>query len=321
MTRSHSCDAGFAPTRRAFALAGLAAGLAAAGGARAAAQPFFRRHDLPIGLQLYTLGDSVGRDLDGVLGRVSAIGYKTVECTGFFGRTPKQLRQSLDAAGLACPSVHNVLARDEDFASAAEAAPILGFQRVVLPIFGFPQGVTLRPQPGETAKDVIGRIGQQMTADNWKRQAARLNEGGERLRKLGLRIGYHNHNVEFAPLPEGRTGLEILLAETDPALVTFELDVGWVAAAGRDPIELLKRHPGRFELMHVKDIKASTKPNFALQQDPAEVGSGALDWKRLLPAGYAAGVRWFYVEQEPPFTRDRLESVKISHDYLAALRA
>jgi sugar phosphate isomerase/epimerase len=141
------------------------------------------------------------------------------------------------------------------------------------------------------------------------------------LKSEGLRVAYHNHNVELSPGPEGKSGLEILLQNTDRDLVSFEMDAGWVAAAGLDPVEVLRRHPGRFELMHVKDIKATTKPNFALQQDPAEVGSGSMNWPRILPAAYAAGVRRFFVEQEPPFTRERLESIGISFSYLNGLAA
>jgi sugar phosphate isomerase/epimerase len=83
----------------------------------------------------------------------------------------------------------------------------------------------------------------------------------------------------------------------------------------------MTRHKGRFSLMHVKDIKADTPANFELRMDPAEIGSGKLDWKTLLPAAYAQGVRGFYVEQEPPFTRPRIEAAKISHDYLARVAA
>jgi sugar phosphate isomerase/epimerase len=309
-------------TRR--ALLGAAAGLplAARGAALAAGQPFFRRHALPIGLQFYTLGDAPAHDLEGVLGKVAAIGYRTIELTSFYGRTPADVRKALDAAGLRCTSIHNALAREADFGRVAEAAQVIGFDRVVVPIFAFPPGASLRPQaPGETAKDVIGRLGRQMTPDDWKRQAELLNRSGAAMRNAGLRLGYHNHNVEFAPGPDGQTGFDVLLRETDPTLVTFEMDVGWVAAAGRDPVDVLNRHRGRFELMHVKDIKPTTKPNFALQQDPAEVGAGFLDWKRILPAAYAAGVRRFFVEQEPPFTMDRLEAARLSFDYLQALAA
>lgn len=287
----------------------------AAGGA-----PFFKRHKLPIGLQLYTLGN-ISATLDETLGRVAATGYRTVELAGYYGRTPAELRQALDRAGLRCTSSHVRLTPGQDYAKLAAEGRIIGFDRVIHPMFNFPPGASLRPGPGETIMDVIGRIGQSMRPDQWKSQAEFLNQAGAALKAEGLRVGYHNHNAEFSPGPDGRTGYDILLKETDPALVTFEMDAGWVAAAGLDPVTLLRRYSGRFELMHVKDVKASTKPNFSLQQDPAEVGSGSMSWPSILPAAYAAGVRRFFVEQEAPFVRDRLESVAISFRYLNTLAA
>ena len=106
-----------------------------------------------------------------------------------------------------------------------------------------------------------------------------------------------------------------------PALVTFEMDVGWVVAAGADPMTLIHHHKGRFRLMHVKDVKATTQANYALKMDPTEVGSGKIDWAKLLPGAYAAGVRGFYVEQEPPFAFPRIEAARISHDFLARVKA
>ncbi|MCU1625034.1 MAG: hypothetical protein JWL79_3879, partial [Frankiales bacterium] len=130
---------------------------------------------------------------------------------------------------------------------------------------------------------------------------------------------YHNHNVEFTPAG-GRTGLDILIAETDPALVSFELDIGWAAAAGHDPIAVLARNPGRYRLAHMKDLKASSQPNFEFKMDPTEVGSGKLDWATILPAAYRAGVRKFFVEQEPPFEFPRLVAAAKCFSYLSALK-
>jgi sugar phosphate isomerase/epimerase len=99
------------------------------------------------------------------------------------------------------------------------------------------------------------------------------------------------------------------------------MDVGWVAAAGVDPIPLLRAHRHRFRLMHVKDVKASTVPNTAFKMDPADVGSGTLDWKAILPVGYDVGVRHYYVEQEPPFAGPRMDAVRADYEYLAQLDA
>ena len=288
--------------------------------AMATERPFFQRHKLPIGLQLYTLGD-ISKTLDDTLSRVAAIGYRTVELAGNYGRQPAELRQALDRAGLRCTSSHIQLGPKQDYAKVAAQARVIGFDRVIQPIINFPPGASLRPGPGETIGDVVSRIMQTMTSDQWKAQADQLNAAGAALKSEGLRVGYHTHNVEFAPLPDGQTALEVLLQRTDPALVTFELDAGWVGAAGLDPVDWLHRYPGRFELMHVKDLKATTKPNFSFHQDPADVGAGMMNWPRILPAAYAAGVRRFFVEQEEPFTRDRLDAVATSFKYLDALKA
>jgi sugar phosphate isomerase/epimerase len=306
--------------RRSF----LAAAAAMTAGAAHAAQPFFKRTGLPLGIQLYTLGPDAAKDLDGTLQALSKIGYRTVELAGLLGRTPAQFRASLDKAGLSCPSAHiqprgGEGALDGDLGKLAADLNTLGAKTAVMPILRIPDRFG-PPAAGEGFGAYLQRVGAGLTADDWKMNADFLNEKAKGLKAGGIRLGYHNHNFEFAPVGS-TTGLEILLANTDPALVTFEMDIGWVAAAGADPLALLKRHKGRFSLMHIKDIKADTKPNFAFQMDPAEIGAGKLAWKTLLPAAYAEGVRNFYVEQEPPFTRPRIEAAKISHDYLASVVA
>jgi sugar phosphate isomerase/epimerase len=162
---------------------------------------------------------------------------------------------------------------------------------------------------------MLARLGASMTLDDWKWNSDYLNKKAAALKPYGLHFAYHNHNVELAPLGNG-TGLAQLIQGTDPNLVTFEMDAGWVVAAGADPVALLAAHPGRFSAMHVKDVKAGTRPNFSLQQDPCEVGQGIIDWKTLLAKAYQANVRQFYVEQEPPFSKPRIESVAISFNYL-----
>src|SRR3546814_21194691 len=112
-----------------------------------------------------------------------------------------------------------------------------------------------------------------------------------------------------------------LVEHTDPALVAFEIDTGWVAAAGHDPIATLKRYPGRFRLIHMKDIASETVPNYAFKQMPAIPGQGVLDWTALLPAAKAAGVTGWYVEQEGPFAGPRLDALPANYAHLATLAA
>ena len=310
-------------SRRGALGAGLAAIAAAgfAGGASGAGAPFFKRTGLPIGLQLYTLGGDLRADVDGMLGQVAKIGYRTVELAGYLGRTPQELKASFDKAGLKATSSH-VQAQGAgpeptlaDIDKVIADSHVMGIEHIVLPSVPMPAHVDAKARPGEDVVARFARVYGQLTADDWKATADLLNAKGKALKAAGMTMGYHNHNAEFMPLG-GSTPLEILLKNTDPALVSFEMDVGWVVAAGADPFALMKAHKGRFIQMHVKDVKATTKPNFAFQQDPTEVGSGIIPWPKLLPAAYAEGVRGFFVEQEPPFAHPRIEAARMCFDYL-----
>ena len=283
---------------------------------------FAKRH-LPIGLQLYTVGDEARKDIDATLARVAKIGYRTVELAGYHGQSVQALRATANKYGLKFTSIHvGATARgpdpglDQDLPKLAADLHALGVTDVVMPMFPIPDRFG-GPKEGEGFIGYIQRVSAGLTRDDWQRTADLLNDRGTRLRAEGLRLGYHNHNPEFAPLGS-TTGMDLLLSSTSPDEVSFELDVGWAAAAGVDPVALLKRHGRRFQLMHVKDIKPSTKPNFTLQQDPTEVGAGKLAWATLLPAAFAAGVRKFYVEQEPPFVMDRFEAIGKSLAFLKA---
>lgn len=293
--------------------------------ARAASRkPFFQRIGKPIGLQLYTLGDKPTQDLDGTLARLAAIGFTDIELPNFYNRNPAELRAAADKAGVRYSSIHmNMPGPFTGGALSLMSAPqeiadglnTLGIHQVFLPLCPLPEGFSV-PE-GKSPQVAIGDALRAAGADHWKRTAALLNERGAVLRPFGIRLGYHNHNMEFAPLDGGATGWDILIRETDPALVNFELDLGWTSAAGHDPVVELGRLKGRVKAVHVKDIKASTKTNFVMGQDPTEVGSGRLQWAKILPAALAAGVEHFYVEQEPPFTMDRLDAVTKSHAFLS----
>jgi len=320
----------FPITRRAFlggagAMSGAAATLACFAG-ESRNRRFFAAHDLPLGLQLYTLGEAPYRDLEGTLGTVAAIGYRTVESVGLMKRTAAELRTALDRAGLACPSAHVPIqpggpwpTLSGDLGRLAADMHRIGARYVVVPILPVPPRFGL-PRPGESGIAFLSRIARQMSADDWRRTAELLDAKGAALRREGLKLAYHNHNIEFVA-SGSKTGYDLLLENTQPDLVWFEMDVGWVAAAGVDPIPLLRAHRGRFRLMHIKDLEASTVPNNAFRMNPADVGSGSLDWRAILPVGYRAGVRYYYVEQEPPFAASRMAAARADYDYLARLTA
>lgn len=316
-------------SRRAMLGGGASAAASALVAARALGatsdQAFFRRNGLDLGIQLYVLGDELVANLDPLLAEVARIGYRKVELAGFLGRSAAELRAAFDRAGLTCRSAHipdqafwpGQGATLADVPKLIDDAQIIGLQYIVLPMFPLPKAAGSIAD----AKNISAfakRVIEVMTPDDWKACADMLNKKGAVLAQAGLKIGYHNHNCEFAP-NAGGSGYEILMERTDPALVTFELDAGWVCAAGLDPVALLKAYPDRFKLMHVKDIKA-LQPNFTLEQDSTEVGSGVIDWPRILPAAFAAGITEYYVEQEPPFADSRIAAVEKSFRYLNMLR-
>ena len=289
---------------------------------RADTRGFFDRKSLPIGIQLYSLGDEPQKDLEGTLKKVAAIGFRDIELPGLLGREPADVRRAADDAGVAISSVHIGTTGDlsvrTDPQRLADILGVLGARQAVVPMFPMPKGFKL--QPGENLAAAFARAVKEAGETMWTDLAALLNERAARLKPHGIALGYHNHSVEFMQVGT-RTAWEILAAETDPALVHFEADVGWIASAGVDPIDFFKRYHGRVRQLHVKDVKAGLVPNTAMRTDPTEVGSGTVDWARVLPAAWAAGARHFYYEQEPPFAIPRLEAAAKSYAYLAQLRA
>lgn len=287
---------------------------------------FFSEANRPIGLQTYTLGDEIVADIPAGFARIAAIGYRELQLSGLYDQTPEALAAAASDAGLPITSLHLAVSTRGNAPGLSLASPVqeivdamgtLGAQRAVLPILAFPDD--MKPREGEGVQAMIGRSILEAGPDLWKRTAALLNEKGALLKPEGISLGYHNHNMEFAPLGK-TTGWDILVDETEKDLVEFELDVGWVAAAGLDPAALIASLAGRVSLLHVKDLTASTKPNYALSMQSTEVGAGIQDWPVILVAAEKAGVRHYYVEQEPPFAIPRFEAITRSFQYLSALR-
>lgn len=315
--------------RRAFLKGGIATVMALSTQTTLArsARGFFARVGRPIGLQLYTLGDDAGKDLDATFAAVAAIGYRDIELPSLYGHSPADVRAAAAKSGLAISSLHLAvstrgapagLSLSSSPSEIADGLGALGARRAVMPIALFPEN--FRPKMDANIQAAIAEAFAAAGADIWKRTAALLNERGAALKPLGISLGYHNHNLEFAAIGQ-TTGWDILAAECDPALVDFEVDVGWIATAGVDPAAFLTKHKGRVSQLHVKDVASANPVNFALSMQPAEVGSGKLDWAKILPAAQAAGVQHFYVEQEPPFTLPRIESIRRSFAFLSALHA
>jgi sugar phosphate isomerase/epimerase len=310
-------------SRRAV-LGGAAALLASSAIARPRARAgFFASNRVPIGIQLYTVADLAKADLQGTLQALGRMGYGAVELAGLLGHTPRDWQRQLRRAGLKARSAHVAFDGDainlgEGAARVADALAPIGIRTAVMsfppPIAGLERG------RDEDFYAYVARLSQITTLDDWRRIADLLNAKGKVLAQGGLRIAYHNHNMELAP--RGTTcGLEVLLQETDPALVDFELDAGWIAAAGQDPVDWLARYPGRFRMIHIKDLVAPAAPDFAMQMTAREIGQGSLDWARILPAARAAGVQRYFVEQEAPFVDGRLAAARRNVAYLRQLPA
>jgi sugar phosphate isomerase/epimerase len=255
---------------------------------------------LPIGLQVYTLRDLCETDLEGTLAKVAATGYRAVEMyPPFFGRRIPEVRRMLDANGLVCPSAHwtvetSPLAWDEQVASARE----LGLQYF---ISGFP-------------------LSQPATLDDYKRGAEILNKAGEQCRAAGFGMAYHNHHFEFQTF-DGVVAYDELLRRTDPKLVSMQMDCFWVTFAGKEPVDYFQKFPGRFALLHIKDLKPGFTPSVekVVGQPFAEVGRGVIDWHKIFAAAPQAGVKHYFVEQDR-CDRPPLESIRISFEYLKNLK-
>jgi sugar phosphate isomerase/epimerase len=261
---------------------------------------------VPIGIQLYTVGQELQKDVSGTLKQIRDIGYTEVETAGFAGLTAKQFRAELDKAGLNCHSAH-LQWNSPDLSPVFADAQALGVHFVVS------SGLFA---PGESA---------QPTVDAYKKMAAHINDIARRAQQAGLQYAYHNHNFEFKDLGDGKIGYDVLLAETEPSLVDFELDCGWMVAAGYSPVQYFRKYPQRYKMLHIKDFVRGREPSTSLAQglrpQGTELGRGYIDYRPILKAAARTAVKYYYVEQEPPFPdMPALQAAKVDYDYLHHLQ-
>jgi sugar phosphate isomerase/epimerase len=273
---------------------GLAAVAVSNGPELASADPY----DLPIGLVLYTVRRQMDKDPEGTLKRVAATGYKQVEIDA---KNLSQYAPLLKQAGLKAPAVHLVFGQVKT-----------GWEQEIERVTG--QGVKYMVVAFIDAPD-------RKSLEDYKNVAQLFNKAGEQCQRAGIQLCYHNHNFEFMKL-DGGMGYDVLLKETDPKLVKFELDCFWMTHAGHDPVEYMHRYPGRFPSLHIKDLKKGI-PSSTSFDNPngnpfTEVGKGVIDWKRIFVAAKEGGLKQYFVEQDetdiPAF-----EAIKISYDYLHKL--
>ena len=244
-----------------------------------------------IGLELYTVRRELEKDFAGTLQKVAALGFLEVEFADYFKHTPHEVKTILAHYQLSSPSAHvSTAALRGNLQEEIEAARIIGHQYLVCAYIP---------------------IEERRSLDDYQKLVDLLNSAGERLRRAGIQFAYHNHDFEFLPV-EGSLPYDLILAGTDPRLVKMELDLYWITKAGQDALKYFSAYPGRFPLVHLKDMDATPRHFFT------EVGQGIINFKKIFAAAQTAGVKHYFVEQDEtpasPFS-----SIKLSMDYLKRL--
>ena len=261
-----------------------------------------------IGIQLYTVRDAMKADVPGTLAKVAAIGYKEMEFAGYFDHSPKDIRDLLKKNGLTSPSCHipyDVV--ENHWPETLEAAHTIGQTYIVCPWID---------------EKIRG------TADGWKKVVDTFNKAGEASKKAGIQFAYHNHWWEFMPDKAlgGKFAYDYLLESTDKNNVKMELDLCWISVAGQDPVAYFKKYPGRFPLVHVKDMKVLPKVTpeqlvtykmDEIEKGMTSVGDGVIDWKRIFASAEVGGIKHYFVEND--FPKDAFANIAASYTYLSKL--
>ncbi|MGC3959817.1 MAG: sugar phosphate isomerase/epimerase [Verrucomicrobiota bacterium] len=254
----------------------------------------------PLGIQLYSLRDEFKKDVPATLAKVHAFGFRTVELAGTYGKSPAEFTALLAANDLKAVAGHFSFERfRDDPEGVATEAKALGLEWA---------GTAWVPHQGQVTEE-------------WARETAKVfNHAGEVLAKHGIKFYYHNHGYEFVPHDAG-TLFDLLVKETKPGLVYFEMDVMWAVFPGQDPTQLMEKHAGRWALMHVKDLKKGVATGSLAggtdTRNDVVVGTGQTDWAALLRASQKAGVKHYFIEDESPTV---LEQIPQSLKYLENLK-
>lgn len=278
-----------AETRRTFLTTLGAAAIGLATGCRGLGTLGGSRTKLArVGLQLYTVRRAAAADLAGTLAQVAKVGYKEVEFAGYHNHAAAEVRDLLRQNGLTAPSAHIAITEIQKTPGKTfDDARTIGHEWIVVPSLP---------------------AGKRETVDDWKRVADQFNAAARQVKAAGFRFAFHNHNDVFKKVGDV-VPIDVLIAETDPSLVSYEMDVYWVVNGGGDPVDLLTRHAGRFRLMHLKDSMGP--PNHKM----ADVGSGVIDFKTIL--AHAKGIEHYFVEHDDP--PDAFTDIATSYSYLSRL--
>lgn len=256
------------------------------------------------GLQLYSLRDSFKKDVPSSLDKVKAFGVREVELAGTYDLSADAMLKELAARGLKPISMHfQYGALEKDIAKCVADAKALGLKYVACPW--------------------IPHVPAMFGMESTEKAAADFNKWGAAFAKEGITFAYHNHGYEFKPVSEGsdRTFLDVLMEKTDPKLVAFEMDVFWVVHPGADPVKYLNKYPGRWQLMHLKDIQKGARTGVYTGHAPNEqsvaLGTGQIPWPAVLSAAAKSGVKHYFIEDEHP---DAEKQIPVTLAYLRTLK-
>jgi sugar phosphate isomerase/epimerase len=261
-----------------------------------------------IGVQLFSAREALAKDFPGTLKRIALLGYREVEAAGFYNHSAADVKRMMADAGLRCVSAHYSLA---DLLKATDAtiayAKTLGLEYIICSAPWAADPAHLENYPGGAWEGMLHA----MTLDDWKWNADQFNQMGCKMQQAGLKFGYHNHTMAFRKVG-GSSGYRLLVEDTDPRCVTLELDCGWAIAAGQDAAKMLRLHPGRFSMLHLKDLKpapAATEPD---KRVSTEIGDGIVNFQPIFAAAKATGIKHYFVEQED-FDKPVFEALKIDY--------
>lgn len=251
---------------------------------------------MPIGLQLYSVRALLPKDFDGTLQKVREAGYTKVEAAGYYDKTAAEFRHAMDQAGLRCVSTHHPMS-------------VLRPQLDQLIEYGQKLGLDYMICSSTDHRDPTQKG--PMTLDDWHWAAEECNRIGEKVKAGGMTFGYHNHTPEFRS-EGGVLFYDELLRLTDPKLMVFEMDCGWVFAAGHNPLDYLSKMPERFPLLHVKDMVKGANGEF----HSTVMGRGEVHYAPILRA--ATGLKQYFIEQEE-FDIDPIEALRLDAEYMRKL--
>jgi sugar phosphate isomerase/epimerase len=277
--------------RRTFlaTLGAAALGVSSRGAMAAPAEPPGRAKIPRIGIQLYTVRRPAAADLAGTLTRLGQIGFKEVELAGYYNHSAADFRRLLDAAGLKAPSGHIAIELIENNpAKTFDDAHAVGHEWITVP--SLPRG-------------------RRATEDDWKRVAAQFNAAARKAKDAGFRFAFHNHN-DITRTTNGILPIDILMRETDPSLMFFQMDIYWAVSGGADPLALFAKYPGRFTMVHVKD----GKPPYT-DASQTDLGQGTIDFKAIFAR--AKGIQHYFMESDS--AADPMVFAASGYKYLANL--